>query len=104
MAMLGNDNFVLCEPIEEKTSDTSGVSSFFTDNRELLKLKVVFTSKYPDQETFRNNKLYEGDTVYVAPDFAQSNFNTNVYTLNGVKFIRVPFGQIILIDTIYTKT
>lgn len=101
--LIANDNYVLCAPLPDKSNDVTNLNSFFNDNKEVVKLEVVFTSKYPDQDVYLHNKLYGGDFVYVRGDFAQSTYNQNVYTLNGVSFIRVPFGEIILVESVYKK-
>ena len=79
------------------------MSSFFNDERELIKLEVVITSKYPDQEKYSDNMLYHGDSVYVPVSFSESNFNKAVFSINGVEFIRVPHEQIFLVETANEK-
>ena len=99
--LLGNDNFVLCKPITSTKEDVSNLNSFFNDSRELVRLEVVLMCKYPDQEKYSDNMLYPKDVIYVRGDFKDSHYNQNVYTLDGLEFIRVPHGEVILIETMY---
>jgi len=98
--LISNDSYILCKPLPDKEESTS-LGSFLSGDCELAKMEVVFTGRHPQPGRNEGNNLYEGDVVYVAGSFAESNFNKNVFTLNGVQFVRVPWSEIILIESNY---
>lgn len=98
--LVANDNFVLCKPLPDKEESTS-LGSFLSGDCELAKMEVVFTSQHPKPGRNEGNKLYENDVVYVRSSFADSRFNKEVLSLDGVQFVRVPFEEVILINTNY---
>jgi hypothetical protein len=100
--LLANDNYILCSPLPDK-EETTSLGSFLSGDREVAKLEVVFTSKHPDPGRNEGNKLYVGAFIYVRGSFAQSGINQDVHTLDGVPFIRVPFSEVILIESNYAN-
>jgi len=98
--LIANGDYVLCKPLPDKEESTS-LGSFLSGDSELAKMEVMFTSRNPEPSRNEGSTLYEGSIVYVRGSFSESNFNKDIHTLGGVSFVRVPFSEIILVQSNY---
>ena len=88
----GFNNFIGCVPFAAKGIETKNVGGLavITQKSDLSCLRVL----YGDAE----GKILTGSYVCVKGSEFKSNWANQIYTANGISFILVPLGAVLLVS------